>query len=111
MIDSEHGKADHTPYIPNNFDKIRTTGTIATNPRKIEMISAFLGFSTELKNEAVIMLIPAKKNPIKYICNPCFANIANVRFFSLLKREISQSDDIKVIKYRDTEITNDNTME
>jgi hypothetical protein len=82
VINSEIGYAIHTPVIPNNFASIITIGIITTHPLKIETPNDCSGNSTELKYDAKIILIPTKRNEIKYNSNPCEAICPNTILLS-----------------------------
>jgi len=48
-------------------------GIIAMHPRIIETTKALFIFAVALKKAAIIILNPAKKNPVKYNFNPFVA--------------------------------------
>ena len=86
VITSANVKDSQTPLISKNVVKMNKIGIIAMQPRMIETIKAlFIFFVVALKKAAIIILDPAKKNPVKYNLNPFVAIGIISALFSLLK--------------------------
>lgn len=64
--DSVTGNEHHTPVIAPIHDNKNAIGIITINPRKIEIICAGNGYSTEVKYTEIIILNPANGQAKKY---------------------------------------------
>lgn len=63
---SAAGNVSQIPSIPNKEERRYARGMININPRSREMEKEYFGCSIQLNFTAEMILMPAKRNPVKY---------------------------------------------
>ena len=65
VVNSAHGNAIHTPFMPNTAERRKANARIATNPRDTEAANAQRADYTALRILVPTILTPANKKPVK----------------------------------------------
>ena len=94
---SVKGTASHTPVIPHRADSKNAPGIRSASPLSSEIACAGAALSTEVKNNAVMILKPVKNIPQKYNLSPGTAILSSAAFPSLLKTDAITEENRKIV--------------
>ena len=64
VVNSAHGNAIHTPFMPNTAERRKANARIATNPRDTEAANAQRADSTALRVVVPTILTAAEEEPV-----------------------------------------------